>query len=282
MGKNGKKEDFHLLSSQPRFDIPLSLLLSHILISLVSIHRVGTDSLSLLKHERTCPTSLDTNPPPLLSFFLSFFLLLLHLINFSWSSVLCFLLIQCFCRKTLQQCKIPSTCSLSMRRFGSCDNCCIGLITTALIIVAVGLTSFVNRMNKHPADQLMTHLLVLCSVGNSQLSHVKCCNAAWNTGWSGGCTAKTRWPSNTFNRLEYFLLIKTKIKIKKSQETCYATGCDLSLKLSFGKNVMTQSFHDSWVQIHYVALFKNTSIYQLEDAGFFFLCRAIRASVYST
>lgn len=45
-----KKEDFHLLSSQPPLDISLSLSLSlslsHILISLVCIHRVGTDSLS--------------------------------------------------------------------------------------------------------------------------------------------------------------------------------------------------------------------------------------------
>lgn len=44
-GEERKKEDFHLQSSQPRFDI--SLFLSHILISLVSIHRVGTDSLGL-------------------------------------------------------------------------------------------------------------------------------------------------------------------------------------------------------------------------------------------
>lgn len=50
-GEEWKKEDFHLLSSQPPFDI--SLFLSHILISFVSIHRVGTDSLGLLKHEHT-------------------------------------------------------------------------------------------------------------------------------------------------------------------------------------------------------------------------------------
>lgn len=39
-GEEWKKEDFHLLSSQAPFDI--SLFLSHILISLVSIHHAGT------------------------------------------------------------------------------------------------------------------------------------------------------------------------------------------------------------------------------------------------
>lgn len=36
-----EKEDFHLLSSQCSFDISLSLSVSHILISLVSIHLAG-------------------------------------------------------------------------------------------------------------------------------------------------------------------------------------------------------------------------------------------------
>lgn len=133
-GRMEKKEDFHLLSSQAPFDI--SLFLSHILISLVSIHHAGT--LVELAKALAHMANLAGHKSLSVALFLPLFFSSLLLGNFTWSfhfsllplCIICFLIMLLDSRGLeagISSFHLP-LCSPFATVWQLC-NCCTGPIT---------------------------------------------------------------------------------------------------------------------------------------------------------